>query len=185
MGHSHYQGRFMQKIFLMIIFMLLSGGCAAKHKDPKGVTYDFWMAQKEHNLQKASRLSLKSDPEDVEIHSKIKIDRIDYGNPEIVGDEASVPTTLLLKDFTPGSDEEAKVTFDTQLRKTKQGWKVDTFETKKALYLAAGKTYAQNLSTAFAGTLKNLLGDRKQIEGIFKELLQSIKKAIGEEPKIN
>ena len=175
----------MFKRFFLTMLLLLLAGCAVKHHDPKGVTYDFWMAQKRHNLQQASRLALNSDPDDVAIHAKIKIDRIEYGKPEMEGEEARVPTTLYLKDFTPGSDQEAKVTFDTMLRKTKEGWKVDTFETKKALYLAAGKAYAQNLSTAFAATLKNLLGDRKEIEGIFRELIKGIKETIREEPKIN
>jgi hypothetical protein len=175
----------MSKYFLFFAALILFVGCAAKQKDPTGVTYDFWMAQKEHDLKKASALSLKNDPDDVKIHSKIDIDRIAYGEPKIHGEEADVPTTLYLKDFTPGSDAEAKVPFDTKLRKTENGWKVDTFETKKALYLAAGKAYAQNLPTAFAQSIKNFLGDRKEIEGVFKELLQGIKKAIDQSPKSN
>jgi len=168
----------MKYLSLLPILLLLIGGCASKTDRPTGVAYDFWLAEKAHKPDKAAKLTLKEDPETAKLHKKIKIADVKFDDPVIKGDDATVPTTLVLKDFSPLSHDKATVSFETKMQKTDKGWRVDMFETKKAFYLAVGKSYAQTLGKDFANTVQQALGDGEQIQSVFKELIKGLKKSI-------
>ena len=171
--------------YLLPVTLLLLVGCASKTDRPSGVAYDFWLAEKAQEPDKAAKLTLKEDTEAAKLHNKIKIVDAKFDDPVIKGEEAIVPTTLVLKDFSPLSHDTAAVSFDTKMRKSEQGWRVDMFETKKALYMAAGKSYAQTLGKDFANTVQQALGDSGEIQSIFKQLIQGIQKAIDAGNKTN
>jgi hypothetical protein len=59
------------------------------------------------------------------------------------------------------------------------------FETKKALYLAIGKTYAQTLGKDFANSVQQALGDGKEIKSIFQQLIHGLQKAVNSQNKLN
>ena len=161
-----------------LLLVLFITGCAHKSTDPGGVAYDFWLAEKKSDIDHAAELTLKKDTERVKLHPKIKISDIEFGDPKIEGDLAEVPTTLTLAAFSPMGDEKAKVDFETKMRKTEEGWRVDMFETKKAFYLAVGKTYARTLGQELASSIQNALGDTEQIKGIFGQLVKGLQKAL-------
>ncbi len=171
--------------YLLPVTLLLFAGCASKTDQPSGVAYDFWLAEKAQEPNKAAKLTLKEDMEAAKLHTKIKIADVKFDDPIIKGDEATVPTTLVLKDFSPLSHDKATVSFETKMQKSDKGWRVNMFETKKALYLAVGKSYAQTLGKDFANTVQQALGDSGEIQSIFKQLIQGIQKAIVTENKTN
>ncbi len=175
----------MKKFYLSILTLLLIFGCAAKHTQPKGIAYDFWLAQKNHHIDEAAKLTLKQNKNDTKLHKKIKIEDIHFDNATIKDNQATIPTTLTLKDFSMLNHKEAKISFDTKMQKQDNNWKINMFETKKALYLAIGKEFAQSLSNDLGSVIQQTLGDKEQIQGIFKQLIKGIQKATKESDKIN
>ena len=175
----------MKYIAIVGAALILLGGCASKTDKPSGVAYDFWLAEKANEPAKAAKLTLKEDTDATRLHDKIKIADLKFDDPDIAGDEASIPTTLILRDFSPISHDQAAVSFETKMQKSEKGWRVDMPETKKAFYLAIGKSYAQTLGKDFTNTVKQALGDGKQIQSIFKQLIQGIQKAVESESKTN
>ncbi len=175
----------MYRNILLLTLLLMLAGCAAKNESPGGVAYDFWMAEKAQKIDRAARLTLDQDAESARLHRKIKIEDMKLGDPEIKGTDATVPTTLTLGDFSPLGHEKTTVTFETHLKKHEKAWRVDTFATKKSFYLATTKAYAEALGKDFASTIRNALGEREQIKGVFEELMQGLKKALGEKSKTN
>jgi len=168
----------MTKYLISFIAFILLAGCASKKNDPSNIAYDFWLAEKEQKVEEAAKLTLKEDTQAVKLHQKIKIKDIDFQEAEIKGEKATIPTTLLLKDFSLIENNQAKVTFNTIMTKTDKGWRINMFETKKELYLEIGKVYAQTLGKDFANTIQNALGDTDQIKGIFQQLIKGLQKAV-------
>ena len=169
----------MNKLYLSLITLTLITGCASKHNQPLSTAQDFWEAEQKYQTAQAAKLTLKGDEDNTKLHQKIKIDKIEFSDPKISEDasSASVPTILTLKDFSMINHAKAKISFDTKMQKDEEKWKVNMFETKKALYLAIGKEFAQSLSRDLTTTIQQTLGDQKQIEGIFKQLIKGLQKA--------
>ncbi len=175
----------MKLLFCFTLSLLILAGCATKKNEPSGIAYDFWLAQKAHNPQKAAKLTIKEDPQRAKLHQKIKIADVTFQDPKISGNKADIPTTLILKEFSPLRNESADVSFITYMQKGEKGWRVNMFETKKALYLALGKSYAQSLGKDFTNTIQQALGDKEEIHAIFRQLIEGIQKAVKTQDKAN
>ncbi len=173
------------KLYLTVLTIFLIFGCAAKNSQPKGVAYDFWLAQKNHYLDDATKLTLKQNKNDTKLHKKIEIKDINFSDAIIKNNQATIPTTLTLKNFSMLNQKKAKITFDTKMQKQDDEWKINMFETKKALYLAIGKEFAQSLSNDLGSIIEQTLGDKEKIQGIFKQLIKGIQKATKESEVIN
>ena len=175
----------MKLIYTIVTAVILLTGCASKNTTPSGIAYDFWLAEKEHKPQNAAKYTIKEDPDATKLHHKIKIAEIKLQDPEINGNEAQIPTVLILKDFSPLNNDEASVSFETKMQKKDKEWRINMFETKKALYLAIGKTYAQTLGKDFANSVQQALGDGKEIKSIFQQLIHGLQKAVNSQNKLN
>lgn len=170
---------------VLFTLLILFAGCAHKLSAPKTTAADFWHAEEKGDIATAAKLTTKNDPEDAKLHDKIKIEKAYFDEPKIQNGKALVPTTLYLSGFTTMETKQVKVTFNTHLRKKEKEWKVDMFETKKELYLAVGKKYAEQLSKEFAATIRNAFGDGEEIKGIFKELIERLRDSLEHAPKSN
>ncbi len=167
----------MKNTYLSLITLLLITGCASKSTNPSGVAYNFWLAQKEHKLQDATKLTIKKDLDKTKLHKKVEISDINFETAKITDNDASIPTTLLLKNFSPINQADAKVTFETKMQKHDGEWKINMFETKKALYFAIGDQFTQNIGTDLSATIQQIIGDGDNIKNIFEQLIKGLQKA--------
>ncbi|GEM_PF-7130851 len=177
----------MQRFSLLLAVLFFLVGCASKSVEPSQISYDFWLAQKKHDIQKAAKYTLKQDPNATKLHNKIKIKAITTQKPKVEGNKALVPTTLELEDISLLQNNSAPtpVSFETVMYKKEDKWKIDMFETKKALYLATGKAYAQNMGKDFAKNINDIFQNGKAFQGVFQQLIKGLQKTLETENKPN
>jgi len=168
--------------FIVLLPLLFWAGCATKTIEPSQISYDFWLAEKEQKIKKAAQYTLKKDPDATKLHNKIKIKNIKTQKPKVKNNKALVPTTLELENLSLIQKKSSitPVSFETVMYKKEDGWKIDMFETKKALYLAVGKAYAENMGKNFAENIDHLLGNGKELQGALQQLINGIQKSFRE-----
>ncbi len=170
----------MIKFISLLFIALLFTNCSTKNLSPVNVTDYFWTAQQEKKLDDAKKFVRERDSKNVALQKSIKIKRFTFQDAKIDGDEATVPTTMYLEGmFSKKRKDEVQVDFDTYLQKTDDGWKVNLTETKKALYIEVAKRFTKGLGAGILSEIQNKMGDLKQFQSIFEEMIQGMKKSLG------
>ena len=171
----------MKLIYLFTGFLLIFlTGCASKATSPSGISYDFWVAQKANDIDRATKYTIEQDPEKTKLYRKIKIKTVETKEPKIKQNEARVPTTLILEDVVlpQKKAQNIPVSFETVMRKENNNWKIDMFETKKNLYFAIGEQYAQNLSQQLTKELSRLMETGKSFQNVFQNVIKGLQKSL-------
>ncbi len=165
---------------LIITITLFFTACSTKHLSPVNVSDYFWEAQQQHKLEDAKKFVRDSDKKNIAIQKSIKIKRFTFAKVKQDGDEAVVPTTMYLEGiFSKKAKDIVEIHFNTYVEKTDDGWKVNLAETKKALYIETAKKFTQGLGSGIFSQIKEKMGDLKQFQSIFEEMIDGMKKSLG------
>ncbi len=170
----------MMRFIPLLLLALFLTNCSTKHLSPVNVTDYFWTAQQAKKLDDAKKFVRESDAKNVALQKSIKIKRFTFQDANIDGDEAIVPTRMYLEGmFSKKRKDEVQIDFDTYVDKTDSGWKVNLTETKKALYIEVAKRFTKGLGAGILSEIQNKMGDLKQFQSIFEEMIQGMKKSLG------
>jgi hypothetical protein len=164
-------------IFFLALFLT---NCSTKHLSPVNVSDYFWAAQQEKKLEDAKKFVREDDKKNVALQKSIHIKRFSFSDAKVDGDEAVVPTTMYLEGmFSKKRKDEVEIAFNTYLQETKDGWKVNVKETKKALYIETAKKFTKGLGAGIFSEIKEKMGDFKEFQSIFEEMINGMKKSLG------
>ena len=168
------------KIITVLFIALFFTSCSTKHLSPVNVSDYFWAAQQEKKLDDAKKFVRKSDTKNIALQKSIHIKRFSFKDAQVDGDEAIVPTTMYLEGmFSKKRKDEVQIDFDTYVEKGEDGWKVNLVETKKALYIETAKKFTQGLGSGIFAEFKKKMGDFKEFQSIFEEMINGMKKSLG------
>ncbi len=132
--------------FLLLIFLTFAFfGCSSKNISPQTISKDFWKAQKDNEIEKAKKLTVKESTSKTTLYKKIKIKAVDLEKVKKDEKKATIKTKLYLK----GDKDIDEVIFLTVLDKTDKGWRVNMSETKKNLYVEIGKQVTGDFGSLF------------------------------------
>lgn len=172
----------MIRIFSLFLIALFLTNCSTKHLSPVNVSDYFWMAQQEQKLDDAKKFVKQEDQNNIALQKNIKIKRFELAQVEENGDYAKVATKIYLQGLLSNErKDEIEVDFDTMLDKTEDGWKVNLAETKKVLYIETAKKLGTNLGAGILSKIKEGLGNLKDLQSIFAEMIDSLNKSIGKQ----
>jgi hypothetical protein len=170
----------MIKMVLLTLLTLFLTNCSTKHLSPVNVSDYFWAAQQDKKLEDAKKFVREDDKKNVALQKSIHIKRFSFADAKIDGHEAVVPTTMYLEGvFSKKKKDEVEILFNTYVEETKDGWKVNVAETKKALYIETAKKFTQGLGAGIFSEIKEKMGDFKEFQSIFEEMIHSMKKSLG------
>ncbi len=165
----------MIKIISLLFIALFFTNCSTKRLSPLNVTDYFWVAEKNQDLEDAKKFVIPEDVDNVKLQKHIKIRRFRFGEVQEHENQAIVPTTMYLEGILSKKEkDQIEIEFNTQLTKTDSGWKVDLRETKKSLYIETAKKFSTGLGSQIFSKIKGL-------QGIFKEMVDGLKKALEKE----
>ena len=163
-------------LFIIVLFFV---SCSTKNLSPVNVSDYFWAAEQSAKLEDAKKFVRQEDSKNVALQKVIKIQRFTFGEVVEKEDVAVVSTTLYLEGIlSKAKEDQVDITFDTTLQKTKDGWKVNLTETKKALYIETTKKFTKGLGAQILQKFQEKMGDFKQFQSIFEEMVQGMKKSL-------
>jgi len=171
----------MIKLLSLLFIALFFTNCSTKNLSPTNVSDYFWEAQQDAKLDDAKKFVREKDKKNVALQSNIKIRKFTFLDAKVEGDVATVPTKMYLQSIiSRDKKDQIKVDFDTQLEKTKDGWKVNLAKTKEALYLETAKKFSKGLGAEILQKLQEKMGDFKKFQGILEEMVDGMKKSLKE-----
>jgi hypothetical protein len=169
----------MIKVFLLLFITFFFTNCSTKNLSPINVSDYFWEAQQEAKLDDAKKFVREKDKKNVALQSNIKIRKFTFLDAKVEGDIAIVPTKMYLQSIiSKDKKDQIEVDFDTQLEKTKDGWKVNLAKTKEALYLETAKKFSKGLGAEILQKLQEKMGDFKKFQGVLVEMVDGMKKSL-------
>ena len=169
----------MIKLLFLVFIAFFFTNCSTKNLSPLNVSDYFWSAQQSQKLDDAKKFVREVDKKNIALQKGIKIKSAKFEKAIVDGDTATVPTKLTIEGIlSKAKKDEVLLSFDTKLDNTKEGWKVNLAETKKLLYIETAKTLSKGLGDEILKQLQERMGDFKQFQSIFEEMLSGMKKSL-------